>query len=375
MSDIASPGRLKPSSAQLPVSWYLDPEIFALEKKLLFDAGPNYVGHDLMVPTPGDYRSLEWLDHAKVLVRNDTCENGSVQGGVELLSNICRHRQAIMLEGSGTTENIVCPLHRWTYDLKGGLLGAPHFPENPCVRLHSTPLTNWKGLLFSGPRDPHKDLAGLSLAADFDFTGYVLDRVRIDDYPINWKTFIEVYLEVYHVDPFHPGLGNFADCENFRFESNEHFSLQIVGPKAGLGRPGTPVYERWHKACLDYMGGREPRFGALWLTYFPGLTLEWYPNVLVVSRVIPRSPTQTTNVVEFYYPEDIALFEREFVEAEQAAYVETAIEDGEICTRMDRGRKALHAQGISETGPYQSPMEDALVHFHEYLRKHLKLPA
>ena len=182
MSDIASLGRLKPSSAQLPVSWYLDPEIFALEKKLLFDAGPNYVGHELMVPNAGDYRSLEWMDHAKVLVRNNS--------GVELLSNVCRHRQAIMLEGSGNTENIVCPLHRWTYDMKGGLLGAPHFPENPCVRLHSTPLTNWKGMLFAGPRNPVKDLEKLSLAKDFDFSGYVLDRVRIDDYAINWKTFV-----------------------------------------------------------------------------------------------------------------------------------------------------------------------------------------
>jgi hypothetical protein len=42
---------------------------------------------------------------------------------------------------------------------------------------------------------------------------------------------------------------------------------------------------------------------------------------------------------------------------------------------MDRGRRALHAQGISEAGPYQSPMEDALMHFHEYLRRELKRPA
>ena len=151
MSDIASLGRLKPSSAQLPVSWYLDPEIFALEKKLLFDGGPNYVGHELMVTNVGDYQTLAWMDHAKVLVRNPS--------GVELLSNVCRHRQSIMLEGRGNTENIVCPLHRWTYDMKGELLGAPHFPENPCVKLNSTPLTNWNGLLFAGPRNPNRDLS------------------------------------------------------------------------------------------------------------------------------------------------------------------------------------------------------------------------
>ena len=102
---IPSP-HLRPVSCQLPVSWYFDPEIFAREQKLLFEAGSNYVGHELMVPEVGDYQTLAWMDHSKVLVRNS--------GGVELLSNVCRHRQSIMLEGKGNLENIVCPLHRWT---------------------------------------------------------------------------------------------------------------------------------------------------------------------------------------------------------------------------------------------------------------------
>src|SRR5256885_16378416 len=149
MADISTLRRIKPASPQLPVSWYFDPAIFALEKKLLFDAGANYVGHELMVPNVGDYHTLAWTDSAKMLVRNAE--------GVQLLSNVCRHRQAIMLEGRGNAEHIVCPLHRWTYDLKGELLGAPRFADMPCVRLASTPLTRWNGLLFAGPRDPRKD--------------------------------------------------------------------------------------------------------------------------------------------------------------------------------------------------------------------------
>ena len=46
MSDVASLPRLRPANCQLPVSWYFDPEIFAREKKLLFDAGSGYVGHE-----------------------------------------------------------------------------------------------------------------------------------------------------------------------------------------------------------------------------------------------------------------------------------------------------------------------------------------
>src|SRR3954466_8887501 len=111
MADISSLRRVKPATPHLPVSWYFDREIFAREKKLLFDAGSNFVGHELMVPNVGDYHVLSWMGDSKFLVRNST--------GVELLSNVCRHRQAILLEGRGNTANIVCPLHRWTYDLKG----------------------------------------------------------------------------------------------------------------------------------------------------------------------------------------------------------------------------------------------------------------
>jgi phenylpropionate dioxygenase-like ring-hydroxylating dioxygenase large terminal subunit len=239
------------------------------------------------------------------------------------------------------------------------------------VKLRSTPLTEWQGLLFAGPRNPRQDLAKITTAADWDFSGYVLDSVRVDDYDVNWKTFVEVYLEVYHVDFFHPGLGNFTDCNNFTVDYGEHHSVQIVAPKAGLERPGTPTYKRWHDMCLKFLDGRAPKYGALWMSYFPGVMLEWYPNVLVVSHLIPRSARRTTNVVEFYYPEEIALFEREFVEAQQAAYLETAIEDNVLCERMDRGRRALYEEGLDDAGPYQSPMEDAEVHFHEWLHKRL----
>jgi choline monooxygenase len=363
MSDVAALRHLRPASARLPLAWYFDPEIFALEKKRVLEPGPNYAGHELMVPAPGDYRTLAQRDHAKMLVRNDA--------GVELLSNVCRHRQSIMLEGSGRAENIVCPLHRWTYDLRGRLLGAPHFGESPCLGLESSPLTSWRGLLFAGPRDPHAELAGLPVASDFDFSGYRLDRVLIEDHPVNWKIFLELYLELYHVEPYHQGLSNYADLGNFRIEYGENWSVQIMGAKAGLGAPGTPAYREWQRACLERLDGRPPKQAALWMTYYPDVMLEWYPNARVVSTLVPRAPELTRNVVEFYYPEEIALFERDFVEAHQAAYLETAAEDGELCARVARGRRALYAEGKDDSGPYQSPMEDTMLHFHEWLHARL----
>ncbi len=363
MSDLSNAAAFTTSSSQLPADWYFDARIYELEKRVFFDRGPSYVGHELMVPNVGDYQSLAWLGHAKVLVRGER--------SIELLSNICRHRQAVMLKGRGTARNIVCPLHRWTYALDGRLLGAPQFPHNPCLDLAKSKLTSWNGMLFAGHRDIAADLADMRVAQELDFSGFVLDRVEIDEYACNWKTFIEVYLEDYHVEPFHPGLGNFVDVTDLRWEFGAWYSVQTCGIKRALAKPGSPAYRRWHEQVLRHDEGRQPAHGAIWLTYFPNIMVEWYPHSLVVSTLVARGPEACTNVVEFYYPEDIALFERDFVEAEQTAYRETAIEDAEIIERMTAGRRALFQQGITESGPYQSPLEDGMKHFHEFVRREL----
>ena len=190
MSDMATSSRLAPAVSQLPVDWYFDERIYALEKKLIFDAGPGYVGHQLMVPEAGDYRTQEWKDHGQMLL------NGGAVGpnaGIWQMSNVCRHRQAIMLQGAGKLEGtVVCPIHRWTYEQSGELIGAPHFPQNPCLNLDKVKLENWNGLLFKGPRSANADLAGMTTARDLDFSGYKLDHVEMHECNYNWKTFIEV---------------------------------------------------------------------------------------------------------------------------------------------------------------------------------------
>jgi phenylpropionate dioxygenase-like ring-hydroxylating dioxygenase large terminal subunit len=369
MSDVANLSRLAPAVSQLPVDWYFDQSIHELEKKLIFDAGPGYVGHQLMVPEAGDYRSLEWKDHGQMLL------NGGAAGknaGIWQMSNVCRHRQAIMLQGAGKLNGpIVCPIHRWTYEQGGELIGAPHFPQNPCLNLNKAKLENWNGLLFKGPRSANADLGGMKVARDLDFTGYKLDHVEMHECNYNWKTFIEVYLEDYHVVPYHPGLGNFVTCDDLTWQFGDWYSVQKVGITSLLKDSSSAAYNRWQKVVREYYGdrGETPPQGAIWLTYYPNIMVEWYPHVLVVSTLIPMGPDKTMNVVEFYYPEEIVDFEREFIEAERAAYMETAIEDDDIGERMDRGRKALLAEGRNEVGPYQSPMEDGMQHFHEFYRR------
>lgn len=377
MSDIGRSKHLAPASTQPKLASYVHDSHLALERERIFNQSSLYVGHAKGVPQVGDWRALPQENMGRVLVH--------APSGIELLSNVCRHRQSLMLGNrpgwgpnpsdqaptlsgnlASTGGNIVCPLHRWTYQPNGQLLGAPHFPQTPCLNLERFPLKDCHGLQFEGPRDPASDMRSLFSRPEFDFSDYVLDHVQVHHCHYNWKTFIEVYLEDYHVEPFHPGLGHFVSCDDLTWEFGSQFSLQRVGVHRALSQPGSEAYKVWHDKVLSFRQGSTPDFGAIWVTYFPTHMIELYPHTLVLSTLYPVSAKETVNVVEFYYPEEIASFEREFVEAQRTAYMETAVEDDEIAERMDAGRQALLDRGQDETGPYQSPMEDGMQHFHEW---------
>ena len=109
------------------------PDILDLEKRSPFVSVPHHVGHELMVPNVGDYYVPEWMNGAKMLVHNDN--------GIELLSNVCRHRQSLLLRGRGTRKEYRMP--HTSLDIRSQKVpcwALPHFPENPCLNLGSSSL-------------------------------------------------------------------------------------------------------------------------------------------------------------------------------------------------------------------------------------------
>lgn len=360
-------------SSQLPVNYYFDKDVLTLEQEKIFANSAIYVGNEKMVPEAGDWRTLTHEGGGRVLLRD--------RQNIKLLSNVCRHRQAIMLGSQNGTDTscctgnldktggqIMCPVHNWTYSSDGKLIKAPLFDQQPDVSLQEFPIKNFNGLLFEGKRNPAEDLSQMFQRPEFDFSGFVLEHVEMHQCNYNWKTFIEVYLEDYHVGPFHPGLGRFVTCDDLSWEFGNFYSVQTVGIHKNLQDPGTDVYKKWHDKLLAHTDGKQPEFGAIWVTYFPTHMIEIYPHVLVLSTLYPVGPQETVNVIEFYYPEEIIAFEPDFIKAQQEAYMETAIEDDEIAERMDAGRKALMDRGTTESGPYQSPLEDGMEHFHAWYR-------
>jgi choline monooxygenase len=348
----------------LPVSWYFDPHIFEIERRELFAPGPTYAGHTALVQNEGDYRVLSGPHVGNVLLRH--------HNRAQLVSNICRHRQAEMLQGSGCAKNIVCPIHNWAYDLDGRQLAAPHFAENPCLDLQRTELAEWNGLLFAGPRDIRQDLAPLAGWTELAAADYVLERVDEEQHDLNWKAFLEVYLEDYHIGVVHPGFRALVDPTDLRAAlqsvCGERFYCEQVNVRWPLPPAGTPNFAEFQRILMDILAGQRPPFAAIWLCLFSGQLIEWYPFSLAVTTYTPLSPTRTQLRSEYYFDRRIAETRRDYVEAGLAVLDEVTTEDHAAAALLQNGRCALYERGDDVQGPYQLPMEQGLKRFHDCLR-------
>jgi phenylpropionate dioxygenase-like ring-hydroxylating dioxygenase large terminal subunit len=362
---IAKCESLAATAVGLPVSWYFDPEILEIERQHLFGAGPKYSGHRSLVPQDGNYFTLGGQQSGKVLVRNN--------GRPQLLSNSCRHRQAQLLCGSGHAKNVVCPLHNWAYDLDGRQVAAPHFDENPCLDLERTELTEWNGMLFAGPRDIHRDVAPLASWTELDTSNYVLERVDEEEHDLNWKVFLEVYLEDYHISAVHPGFRVFVDAADIRgaFQAvgGDRFFCEQVNVRWPTPPMATPKFAAYQKVLMDVLAGRRPPFAAIWLCLFSGQLIEYYPFTMVATTYTPLSPTRTRLRSEYYFDREIAETRRDYVETGLAVLDEVTSEDHGASVLLHEGRKTLHARGENSQGPYQLPMEQGLCRFHDCLRE------
>jgi phenylpropionate dioxygenase-like ring-hydroxylating dioxygenase large terminal subunit len=365
MSPITIARRAEAATAVgLPLSWYFDPEILEIERRALFDAGPTYAGHQCLVPRDGDYAVRGGPQAGRVLVRS--------QGEVQLLSNVCRHRQAQLLTGCGHAKHIVCPIHNWAYNLDGCQVAAPFMGENPRLDLERTDVADWNGLLFTGPRDIRRELAPLDGWTELTGRDVVLERVDEEEHDLNWKAFLEVYLEDYHIGTVHPGFRAFVDPSDLhgalQFTGGERFFCEQVKVRWPLATAGSPLFAEYQKILIDVSRGRRPEFAAVWLCLFSGQLIEWYPHSFVVTTYTPLSPRRTRLRSEYYFDREIAESRRDYVECGLAVLDEVTGEDQLASEALENGRAAAYARGDNWQGPYQLPMEQGLKRFHDCLR-------
>lgn len=204
----------------LPQGLYTQPDVFDFDMAAIFGQSWLMVGMECELPKNGSYISM-MVGKWPVVITRDR------KGVIRAFHNSCRHRGSMICAlGSGTAPKLVCPYHRWTYDLNGSLFAAGRMPDDFEKSEHGLkPITleNVDGALFICLGDNPPDFAEFkeklsAYAAPHHLkdTKLAFQSVLVEN--ANWKLVMENGRECYHCSTSHPEL-----AKTFPVGMSKHF--------------------------------------------------------------------------------------------------------------------------------------------------------
>ena len=190
----------------LPAGFYSSEKYLELEKEEIFRKEWICLGCVDEIRKRGDYFTTQLLDEPLVVVRGKDDK-------VRVLSNVCRHRSSVVVEGKGNAKNFVCPYHAWTYATDGQLLRAPYmnqvagFDVKGC-KLPEMTTEIWQGFIYVNLDGNAKPLAPRlkklePYLENRHLEDMVVQTVQEDVWPTNWKCLAENFMEGYHLSTVH----------------------------------------------------------------------------------------------------------------------------------------------------------------------------
>ena len=204
-------GAASASPHALPAWVYNHAELTRLELDRILLPSWQIVCHVNSIPEPGDYQCFDLGPESLMVLRD---RDGSIRG----FHNVCRHRGARLLDGSGNCPaTITCPYHGWTYRHDGGLIGMPvreSFPgldraEHGLRPVRTDIAFGFVFVCLAGDPPPVAKTWG-SLAEEllpYRLEEMVpLEPISQETWNVDWKIAMDNYLESYHVPIGHPGL-------------------------------------------------------------------------------------------------------------------------------------------------------------------------
>ncbi len=190
----------------LPAAFYASEAFLELEKEEIFRKEWICLGRVAEIPKRGDYFSTQLLDEPLIVVR-------SQDDKVRVLSNVCRHRSSVIVEGKGNAKHFVCPYHAWTYANDGQLLRAPYMDqvtgfEVMGCRLPELACEIWRGFIYVNLDGKAKPLAPRLKGLEPYITNQhpedmLVSVVQDDVWSTNWKCLAENFMEGYHLSTVH----------------------------------------------------------------------------------------------------------------------------------------------------------------------------
>lgn len=230
----------------MPKSVYTSPDFARAEEAHIFAQEWLCAGRADALKAPGDYLTMEIADEPVIVLRDR-------DGTLRAMSNVCRHRMSILLEGRGNTRAIVCPYHAWTYNLDGSLRGAPAMMHNSAfckedVGLPQIRCEEWLGWIMvtlnPDAPSPSERLANVEkLVGYLDMGSYVETFREEHCWNTNWKVLAENFMESYHLPVCHAGtIGGSVDlglmtCPEGDPAFNHHWIVKNDTVKLSLAHP------------------------------------------------------------------------------------------------------------------------------------------
>jgi len=356
----------------LPSSWYLDEDVFALEREHIFLSEWLCVGRQEDIPASGDHRVLDIQGESIILLRN-------TKGQLRAFYNVCRHRGAQLcvsadteksvLRGGVSKNRIVCPYHAWSYDLDGQLQGTPHLPED-CdfntdeIQLYPVAVDSWEGFIFIHLTPDRARPFSEHVAHVSDrFRRYGIKDLRITQtikYQVNanWKVICENYNECYHCGPVHPELCRVVPAFRDRGSAGLNWEEGIEHREGANTFTSSGTTTR--RTFPDLNEAEQTRhFGEL---IYPNMFISLSADHIAVFVLQADGPNQTTIECHFMFePHEIG--QEHFDPSDAVDFWDLVNhQDWEICERVQKGMSSrVHEHGFC------APMEDLTLDIRKYV--------
>ena len=327
----------------LPARNYHDPDTFSKEQAAIFQRSWLLAGHATSVPSPTGACAVEVGGRSVLLVRPEG-------GELRAFHNTCRHRAAPLLwaDTAAACKTLRCRYHGWRYGLDGALLATPSFGESVSGEdsgLWPVHLRQWRGLLFvnfdADPLPLKTLISGIDAATvGLPLEAMVAFKTARHTLRCNWKTYVENYLEGYHIPVLHPSLNQEISMRDYRVEMAGRCAIHQVPTRDGALNQG------------------------FWAWIWPNAALNFYGAGMSLERMCPISPTEMEIRYTYLAPADTPVEARE-----QAVAIsqEVTAEDVQICEAVQRNLEA----GIYTTGRLSPRHENGVAAFQQWVAETL----
>ena len=257
-----------------PVASYTDPARFAAECALMRRRATPFCP-SAALPETGAWLARRAGGTPLLAVRG-------ADGPVRVFRNACRHRGALLADGSGCDRAFVCRYHGWTYGLDGALRHIPHadgFPALDAATHGLVPVAAAErcGMVIvcqDAPLPADGDAAVLPAVISPNHRVHGFSDVPVE---ANWKVLAEGFLEGYHIRSTHRDTFYPRQYDNLNVVELDGCNSRIAYPYRSIEKQrDLPPQQRHAGPALTYVHH-----------LFPNVMLATFPTNLVLVAIEP----------------------------------------------------------------------------------------